>query len=342
MKVRFSISQRKKSRGNMTWYGRKYVDGLLVSEESLATKRKADAQAWLDSMNAARFSPEFMMKMERKDYGIEESVRAFMDFQFSTKGSGSRTCWQYDMNMRLWVKWCLERGVRTLRSFGKVEAVEYASSVSSSCAPKTAREKIRMVSQFVKWASSTYDVDGWEPMKTVVPPKLVKRQKPFWTPEEIDMILDNAPTPEYRLFWALMAFTGLRHSEAVAFGPSSICEDRLRVVGKGNKEAFVPIGRRLRDEISSVKIYDGMFMKSAFETDSLCISVLKKAVSAAGLDNEGVTNHRFRHSFCSNLIRAGVGPKQVQKLARHENISITMDTYSHLLEDDLKGCVDLL
>lgn len=50
-------------------------------------------------------------------------------------------------------------------------------------------------------------------------PKVPKRAKAFWTPEEIDRILDNAPTPEFRLFWSLMAFAGLRHAEACSFGP---------------------------------------------------------------------------------------------------------------------------
>ena len=45
----YSISQRKKSRGNMTWYGRTFENGELVSEVSLKTDRKADARAWLDA-----------------------------------------------------------------------------------------------------------------------------------------------------------------------------------------------------------------------------------------------------------------------------------------------------
>ena len=40
----YSISQRKKSRGNRTWYGRTFEDGVLVKEESLKTVRKLDAR----------------------------------------------------------------------------------------------------------------------------------------------------------------------------------------------------------------------------------------------------------------------------------------------------------
>jgi integrase len=43
-----------------------------------------------------------------------------------------------------------------------------------------------------------------------------------------------------------------------------------------------------------------------------------------------VTPHQLRHTYITNLIRAGVDPKTVQYLAGHENSKITMDIYAHL------------
>ena len=34
--------------------------------------------------------------------------------------------------------------------------------------------------------------------------------------------------------------------------------------------------------------------------------------------------------------------KAVQQLMRHENVQITLDTYSHLLQEDLKAAADAL
>ncbi|WP_083564638.1 tyrosine-type recombinase/integrase [Fibrobacter sp. UWOV1] len=63
-------------------------------------------------------------------------------------------------------------------------------------------------------------------------------------------------------------------------------------------------------------------------------------MEAAGYKSDDATNHKWRHSFASNLIRSGVGPKIVQQLMRHEDVRQTLDTYSHLLQDDLEKALN--
>lgn len=339
---RYSISQRKKSRGNLTWYGRTYENGVLVSEVSLATKRKSDALLWLDSMNAAKFLPENMFKIEEKDMDLQDAVRKFVHVKESEKGPDSATARAYRSRMTSWQYWCALNGIRSLRAFSREKAVEYASETAAMDSPKTAHEKIRLLRQFTDWAAETFEISDWTPMKTVKAPKQVKRSKSFWKPEEIDAILDKAPDREFRLFWALMAFAGLRHAEACAFGKSSIVEGKIKVIGKGDKEAYVPIGDRLKKELSMVKVSDGMFDTVRFSKPDRCMPKLRTAVRMAGMEDADATNHKFRHSFASNLIRAGVNVKAVQQLMRHENIQVTLDTYSHLLKEDLKDAANAI
>lgn len=45
----------------------------------------------------------------------------------------------------------------------------------------------------------------------------------------------------------------------------------------------------------------------------------------------GVTDfHSLRHTFISNLVNAGVAPKDAKELARHSTITLTMDRYAHV------------
>lgn len=43
-----------------------------------------------------------------------------------------------------------------------------------------------------------------------------------------------------------------------------------------------------------------------------------------------ITPHVCRHTYCSNMARSGVNPKVLQYLMGHSEISVTMDTYTHL------------
>ena len=43
-----------------------------------------------------------------------------------------------------------------------------------------------------------------------------------------------------------------------------------------------------------------------------------------------ITSHICRHTYCSNMIKAGVNPKVVQYLMGHSDIGVTLNVYTHL------------
>ena len=52
--------------------------------------------------------------------------------------------------------------------------------------------------------------------------------------------------------------------------------------------------------------------------------------------------HALRHTFVTNLARAGVHPKVAQQLARHSTITLTMDRYSHTVMGELSEALEKL
>lgn len=96
---------------------------------------------------------------------------------------------------------------------------------------------------------------------------------------------------------------------------SSIVDGKLHLTDKGSKKAFLPISDRLIDSRRKIKRYgnltDGMFMVSLLKHSERANDVLKKSVGTAGCKNNDATNHKWRLSFAFNLIRSGVGAKQV-------------------------------
>lgn len=320
--LRVSIIQKNKSKGVKTWYARiADPEAGIEVYRSLRTSLKGEAQ-----FLAARALEDF--RRERVDITLE---RGFSELtrEKTLAGADRKTLYMYgqafDMLFPL-------KG-RTVDSIRPEEITAVFAEKCASYSPGTYNLRHKyctaMFSYFMnrEWIARN-------PMKKVPRKKAVKNAFPFfWTVEQVDAILDSAPSPEYRVTWALMAFAGLRREEAATLRDGDIHEGYIHLVGKGNKMARVPVSRRLRAELER---YGRPLPGLASRT-----TVLKNAVDLSGIECQGeATNHRFRHSFASNLIRAGADIKAVQILMRHENIQITLDTYSHLLGADLESAVD--
>ena len=54
------------------------------------------------------------------------------------------------------------------------------------------------------------------------------------------------------------------------------------------------------------------------------------------LQMPSITPHVCRHTYCSNMARARMNPKTLQYLMGHSDISVTMNTYTHLGLEDAK------
>ena len=49
-----------------------------------------------------------------------------------------------------------------------------------------------------------------------------------------------------------------------------------------------------------------------------------------------VTPHVCRHTFCSKMAKSGMNPKSLQYIMGHADVSVTLDTYTHIKEEDAK------
>ena len=68
--------------------------------------------------------------------------------------------------------------------------------------------------------------------------------------------------------------------------------------------------------------------------------LFEQAVKA--IDVPRIRMHDLRHTWATLALRAGVNPKVVQERLGHANISITMDTYSHVLPDLQESAAELV
>jgi site-specific recombinase XerD len=324
----YSISRRYlKSRGFKTWYGRIKVPGKPVRWISLGTTSKTEADLWLRSAMTGRWDPH------REAVSLHSAAIKFLGGISASKGKDSATHAAYAQRIGWLTDWCDGQGIGDLDSLDFSKMSDYSLWLGEKYAPKTHREALRVVKQFCRWAAKAYGLTNWDPCALVVGPKLVKRSKDFWTAGQVDSIIAHAPDRDTAVMWAFCGYAGLRFAEAVNVMPSDVSGGMLKVIGKGNKESFVPVSDKLKSMLPDEWDF------SRLRNNCVQNKVLQRTCESLGI--EGHANlHKFRHSFASNLIRAGVNVKAVQQLMRHENVNITLDTYSHLLQDDLSDAAN--
>jgi len=56
----------------------------------------------------------------------------------------------------------------------------------------------------------------------------------------------------------------------------------------------------------------------------------------------GATTHTLRHTFASQLLNAGAPVWTVSRLLGHSSITVTENTYAHLIPDHTKQVMSLL
>lgn len=146
---------------------------------------------------------------------------------------------------------------------------------------------------------------------------------------------------------------GLRVSELVNLKMSNIYADEqvLQIIGKGNKERWVPINPHALDmlEMYIHNVRSHYDIKSGEEkfvfinrlgrhlSRNYVFMFLKQAVENAGL-NKHVSPHSLRHSFATELVENGADLRAVQEMLGHESISTT-EIYTHLTRDALRNTI---
>ena len=153
-----------------------------------------------------------------------------------------------------------------------------------------------------------------------------------------------------RALLELMYASGLRVSEVskLTLSDMNLEAGFLRVVGKGNKERIVPVGKqaaewlhRYIDEARSALIRNGhtraeVFLSSrgtALSPKTIWLSI-KKYARKAGI-SKNVTPHTLRHSFATHLLDNGADLRVIQEMLGHADISTTQ-IYTHVDQHRLK------
>ena len=196
------------------------------------------------------------------------------------------------------------------------------------------------------------------PAELLEAPKTARLLPDILHVEEIDKMIEviDLTKPEgvrNKAILETMFSCGLRVTETVNLKISDIsfAEKFVRVIGKGNKERLVPIGRvaikainfyteNIRNHIEpKTGSNDILFLnrRGAKLTRVMIFLLIKKFAMEAGIKKK-ISPHTFRHSFATSLVEAGADLRAVQQMLGHESITTT-EIYTHIDREFLRDVI---
>jgi integrase/recombinase XerD len=233
--------------------------------------------------------------------------------------------------------------------------VEYLNELGAS--PFSQARILSGIKSFFKYLLFE-DLIKSDPTALIDGPKLGRKLPDTLDLHEIEKLLAaiDLSKPEgvrNRAMLEVLYSSGLRVSELVNLKIPNIYFDIgfLRVIGKGNKERLVPIGREaikylrmyLEEIRAQVPVQNG-FEAFAFLnrrgknlTRVMVFTIIKNLALVIGL-KKIISPHTFRHSFATHLLEGGADLRAVQEMLGHESITTT-EIYTHLDRDYLKQVI---
>ncbi len=197
------------------------------------------------------------------------------------------------------------------------------------------------------------------PAELIESPKLGRKLPEVLNSIEIEQLFESIDLskPEggrNRAMLEVLYSSGLRVSELINLKMNQIYFDIgfLRILGKGNKERLVPIGRSAIkylniyiDEIRGQQKIDPDFQNFVFLNRRgkslsrvMIFIIIKDLAKIAGIEKT-VSPHTFRHAFATHLVEGGADLRAVQEMLGHESITTT-EIYTHLDRSYLKQIIE--
>lgn len=273
--------------------------------------------------NEKRYSPHTI-----KAYKIDlEQFYDFIDYTFDIQEIEKMDA----IHIREWIVAMMDRGAN-------------AASVN---------RKITTLKSYYKFLFRI-EILNKNPMIKIVGPKVEKKIPSFYKEVEMERLLDQIEYPDDfegkrdRLILELFYGTGMRLSELInlKLGDLSVPEQKVKVLGKRNKERMVPIHKKiidcyaeylpLREEVRLLEkepyllLTKGgkkLYSKLVYKQVNMYLTVVSSL--------EKRSPHVLRHTFATHMLNKGADLNTIKEMLGHANLSATQ-VYTHNSIEKLK------
>jgi len=156
---------------------------------------------------------------------------------------------------------------------------------------------------------------------------------------------------DYTLIVFLLS-TGFRKEETcnLKWSDVDLVNKTIKVFGKNKKLETIVITEKLAKELSAFYLFTKRYFNEETEyvfpnrygkrlTRNAVHMIFRGLKEKMNFKDVRVSAHTFRHTFCNRLVASGMSPFAIQKMMRHENITVTM-RYVNLWSEQLRKLND--
>ena len=313
----------------------------------------------------------------KKYHDCPQILREFLVYHETIKGQSQLTISEYYLDLRMFLRFiklmCSDMPITTnledisikdvdlnfIRQIDTADIFDFLSYLANDrtnpdtteqgICPASRARKLSAIKSFYKYLTVRTKQLQENPVADLEYPKLRKSLPKYLTFKESAALLQAVSGQNQERDYAiLMLFLncGIRRSELVGLNISDVYEDRIRVVGKGNKERFVYFGSACRKAIDAYLpirqkriLTDNRALFGSRDNNRISVTavhrLVKKALLQAGLDSTQFSAHKLRHTAATMMLSGGVDVKTVQEVLGHENLNTTQ-IYTHIENTELK------
>ena len=316
----------------------------------------------------------------KRYHDCPQILRDFLTYHETIKGQSQLTISEYYLDLRMFLRFIqLMRGdmpidtrldeidikridLNFVREITTSEIFDFLSYLANDRNPEpdspapnlgisasSRARKLSAIKSFYKYLTVRTKQLTENPVADLEYPKLRKSLPKYLTLDQASRLLQCVSgVNEKRDYAILMLFLncGIRRSELVGLNVADVYEDRIRVIGKGNKERFVYFGSACRKAIDAyivernkLVLTDNRALFGSRNGNRISVSavhrLVDKALLQAGLDTTQYSAHKLRHTAATMMLSGGVDVKTVQEVLGHENLNTTQ-IYTHIENTELK------
>lgn len=251
----------------------------------------------------------------------------------------------YRRDLKRLETWCRGQEIDSVRGLDATALRGFAASMGrAGLDPRSIQRHLSALRKFFRYLVDHALVDA-NPAADLKAPRARRKLPRTLDPDQVLQLLeikgDKPLDVRDRAMLELCYSSGLRVSELAdaRWDRLDTAQGLLRVIGKGDKERIVPVGRHAlaalaewRRVSATFSHGDSRYIFTTAKGTPLGIRAIQKRIGERAVSQgmgQHVHPHQLRHSFASHILESSGDLRAVQELLGHANLSTTQ-IYTHL------------